>query len=112
MDNLIDVGIPVGGFFLLMGFLAKVIAGVVIRWRISGRDLSAEQMEVILRRRSSPGELMKWGLLALTTGAGFVVVQFLPPVMRDGPMAVGLLLIAGGIGLFLYAGMIQARSGD
>ena len=111
MDDILTVLIAVGGFFIVLGFTADSIAQAAIRRKAADKDLSAEQIEGLLKRRVDPDAVLKWALLITAVGLGFILVQFLPAGMREEPIVVGLVLVFAGGALFLYRAMIRRGSG-
>lgn len=111
MDDVLTVLIAVGGFFVVIGFVADSISRAAIRRKIADKDLAPDQIEPLLRRRVDPDSVLKWGLLAVFVGVAFVVIQFLPPDLRDEPIVVGLVLLFAGGALFLYRSLIR-RGGE
>lgn len=110
MEEILQVLIAVGGFFIVVGFMADAIARAAIRRKLADRDLSVEQMEAILKRRTDPDSVLKWALLSAMVGLGFILLQFLPEHLQGEPFTVGLVLVFASGGLFLYRGMIRKRS--
>jgi len=110
MDEVLQVLIAVGGFFIVIGFTADAIAGAAIRRTIAKQELSTEQIEALLKRRVDPDSILKWALLTVAVGLGFLLLQLLPEDLQNQPFVVGLVLIFAGGALFLYRSMIQRRS--
>ena len=110
MDEVLQVFIAVGGFFVVIGFMADSIARAAIRRKLADKELTPEQMETILKRRADPDSILKWALLTGVVGLGFLLLQFLPDTLRDEPFAAGLVLVFASGALFLYRAMIQRRS--
>lgn len=112
MDDVLTVLIVVGGLFVLIGFTADAVAQAAVRRRIAGKDLTTDQIEALLRRRTDPESVLKWALLTTTVGLAFLLVHFLPPDVRDQPLVVGLVLIFAGGALFFYRAIARRRSGE
>ncbi len=110
MDEVLQVLIAVGGFFVVIGFLADSIARAAIRRKLADKDLTPEQMEIILKRRADPDNILKWALLTGAIGLGFLILQLLPETLQDEPFVVGLVLVFASGALFLYRAMIRKRS--
>lgn len=112
MDEALSVFVVVGGLWVLIGFTADAIARAVIRRKLADKDLSAEQMEALLRRRVDPDNVLKWALLTTAIGAGFVVLEFLPEGWSSESFSIGLVLIFAGGALFLYRAAVKRNYGE
>jgi len=110
MEDVLQVLIAVGGLFLVIGFTADSIARAAVRRKVADKELSTEQIEAVLKRRTDPDDVLKWALLATAVGLGFVLLQFLPEDLRDDPIVVGLVLLFAGGALFLYRSMIRKQT--
>ncbi len=110
MEDILTVLIVVGGLFIVVGFVADSISRAAVRRKIAARDLSADQIEALLRRRVDPDSILKWGLLAVSIGLALVLIQLLSPDLRDEPIAIGLVLIFAGGALFLYRSIVRRRA--
>ena len=112
VDDVLTVLIVIGGLFVVIGFTADSISRAMIRRKIADKELSVDQTEALLKRRVDPDSVLKWGLITVSIGLALVVVQFLPPDVRDDPIVIGLILIFAGSALFLYRSIIRRRGGD
>lgn len=110
MEDILTVLIVVGGLFIVVGFVADSISRAAVRRKIAARDLSADQIEALLRRRVDPDSILKWGLLAVSIGLALVLIQLLSPDLRDEPIVIGLVLIFAGGALFLYRSIVRRRT--
>jgi hypothetical protein len=52
------------------------------------------------------GGALKWGIVAVATGAALVLIQMLP-YERDEPIILGIILLFVGIGLLVYYSMAR-----
>lgn len=112
MEDVLQTLIAVGGFFIIIGFVADSVARAAVRWKISNKDMTPEQIEALLKRRVDPDSVLKWALLTTAVGFGFVLIQFVPSDVQNEPFVAGLVLIFAGGALFLYRAMIKGRAGD
>lgn len=104
---MIDEMIPIV-LFISLAFVIVTVARISSDWltrrQIIRSGVSAEQAQSILATAAKdpdrPGAL-KWGLVSVGVGAALIVLQFLPYRTED-PIALGMVLLAGGAGLLAY----------
>jgi hypothetical protein len=87
--------------------IARTIADTLIRRRLidAGNAGDISRMLAASAEDRVSGAL-KWGIVAVATGAALVLIQMLP-YERDEPIVLGILLLFVGIGLLVYHAMAR-----
>lgn len=111
-DTLVPIALFVMIAAIILG-LARIISDGRTRRRLIDHGGSADVAHVLAQlaahERAHPAALM-WGLVAITAGAAFVVLQFLP-FDEDDPIMAGVVLLFVGAGLLLYHRLTSGGSG-
>jgi hypothetical protein len=100
-DYLVAVVLFISIAVMVLG-IARIIADTLIRRRL----IAAGNAGDISRMLAASAEdrvsgALKWGIVAVATGAALVLIQMLP-YERDEPIMLGILLLFVGIGLLVY----------
>jgi hypothetical protein len=94
--------------------LARIISDGRTRRRLiehgGSSDVARVLAELAAHERARPAALM-WGIVAITAGAAFVVLQFLP-FDEDDPIMAGVVLLFVGAGLLVYHRLTAGASGS
>jgi hypothetical protein len=102
MDDILSLLVPMVGFVCLVAIVHAVVDG-----RLRRRMLETHSSEELVRalaetnRRDRETGALKWGLVLVASGIGFVFIDVFRLGSED-PAAYGLLLACSGIGLLVY----------
>ncbi len=105
-DYLVAVVLFISIAVMMLG-IARTIADTLIRRRL----IDAGNAGDISRLLAAPAEdrvsgALKWGIVAVATGAALVLIQVLP-YDRDEPIVLGIVLLFVGVGLLVYHTMAR-----
>ena len=82
--------------------LARTIADTLIRRRLINAGNAGDISRMLAASAEDRvGGALKWGIVAVATGAALVLIQMLP-YERDEPIVLGIALLFVGIGLLVY----------
>ena len=100
-DYLVAVVLFISIALMVLG-IARTIADTLIRRRLidAGNAGDISRMLAATAEDRVSGAL-KWGIVAVATGAALVLIQVLP-YDRDEPIVLGIVLLFVGIGLLVY----------
>ncbi len=87
-------------FFSLV-VIIRTISDNKVKHRLIERGEFTEQAAHTLANMSSSVSSLKWGLILVAIGFGFLLINMFPR-MFDDEAALGLLLIAAGVALFAH----------
>ena len=103
LDDLVPLVVPLALFWAITA-LARTIAETRTRRRLietnASPDLAAAVMTAT-RGDIALHDSLKWGLVIGALGVALIVVQFLP-YQSDEPIALGVVLVFGAVGLLGY----------
>lgn len=112
-----DTLVPIAFFLTIVAVvlgLARIISEGRTRRRLiehgGSSDVAGVLADLAAYDRAHPPALM-WGIVTVTAGAAFVVLQFLP-FEEDDPIMAGVVLLFVGAGLLLYHRLTSARRRD
>lgn len=110
MDDILSLLIPMVGFVCLVAIVHAVVDGRVRR-RMVETHASEELVRALAEteRHDRRNGALKWGLVLVASGAGFVLISVFRLGSED-PAAYGLLLGCAGVGLLVY--QLVQRRGD
>jgi len=100
--NLTGILITAIIFFSVIAFL-KILVDAKIRHKLIDKGMVDENIKYLYPERSElnvPASL-KWGMVLVGIGLGFVIGQLVPSHMSD-EVTVGSMFILAGLGLILY----------
>jgi hypothetical protein len=108
MDDILSLLIPMVGFVCLVATVHVVVDGRVRR-RLVETHANEELVRALAEseRHARRSGALKWGLVLVASGFGFVVIHLLRLGSED-PAAYGLLLASAGAGLLAYH-LLQRR---
>ncbi len=91
------------GFFLMIGFVTRILSDNRVRRELLQTNADAATIEnLFLRSRSeNPENSMKWGIVTVSIGISLVLIELMR-LSADQPMAYGLVFIFGGGGLLVF----------
>ncbi len=101
--------VAVGGFYLALVLVIREIATTLTLRKIVDKGTTVDQIKELLRRRTDPGATRKWALVTLAVGVGFVLLQWLPPQLQQGPAAIGVILVLAAGGLWVGSRLEAAK---
>ncbi len=101
--------VAIGGFYLVVVLVIREIGTTLTLRKIVEKGTTAEQIKALLRQRTDPGATLKWAIVTIAVGLGFVLLQWLPPQLQQGPAAVGVILLLAGGALWLGSRFERAR---
>ncbi len=88
---------------IVLGFIVKTFAEYRLQKLIIDRKMVDENLVHLFRKPAPLNGLssVKWGMVMIGIGLGFLAKQFWPREFYDEGLA-GLILLLGGIGFILY----------
>lgn len=90
-------------FFILIAIFILALYNYRLKKRIiDAGPIDDISLKFLVQLSGSGNEAMKWGLLLLSAGIGFVVMQFVPYSAEDSPVPYGIEMIFVAIGFLLY----------
>lgn len=95
---------PVLIIFPTLAIMLKWYLDYLTRRRLIDKGLVDEKIKYLYfdtTERYAPTSL-KWGLVSLFIGAGLLIIKTLPYRFQEGEAILGVMLVAGGLGLLLY----------
>ena len=101
--------IVLGGMYALLAFVVQAFSLGYTRRRLGEAGLSAEQLGALMSGSADADASLKWGLVTTAVGVAVVVIQFFPPEQRQGPLALGLPFLLGGLSLLLHYRLARRR---
>ncbi len=92
--------IIVPGFFILIGFITKLISDNRVRRELIKSNADTATIEnLFLRARSeNPDGSLKWGVVSVAIGIAMILIEFID-LAGDQPMTYGIVFIFGGAAL-------------
>jgi uncharacterized protein DUF6249 len=111
MDDILSLLIPIVGFLCLVAIVRAVVDSR-LRRRLAETHASEELVRALAEteREDRRTGALKWGLVLIASGAGFVVIDVLRLGSED-PAAYGLLLCSAGMGLLAFHLLQHRRAG-
>ena len=108
MDDILSLLIPMVGFACLVAIVHIVVAARVRR-RLVETHASEELVRALAEseRHTRRSSALKWGLVLVATGLGFVLIELFALGSAD-PAAYGVLLVSTGTALLVYH-LLQRR---
>jgi hypothetical protein len=105
--NTVDALVMIAGLLTLLA-LVKIITDHITTRRLMGAHLSDTALRELLlwTKELSRQSALKWGLVGVVVGAALIVIDLLP-VEAGSASGFGIVIIAGGIGLLAYHGIVQ-----
>lgn len=105
-ENLVAIVLFVSIAVILLG-IARIIADARIRRRLIDAGNAGDISRMLAASAEDRvGGALKWGIVAVATGAALVLIQMLP-YERDEPIVLGIVLLFVGIGLLVYYAMAR-----
>jgi peptidoglycan/LPS O-acetylase OafA/YrhL len=90
-------------FFILIAIFILALYNHRLKKRIiDAGPLDETGLKFLAQLSGSGNEAVKWGLLLLSAGIGFVVMEFVPYSAEDSPVPYGVEMIFVAIGFLLY----------
>ncbi|MDR6940982.1 hypothetical protein [Mucilaginibacter pocheonensis] len=95
-------------FIILIVFLILIAVFILAlyNYRLKKRIINSGPLDEnslkFLAQLSSGNDAVKWGLILLTAGIGFVVMEFIPYSAEDSPVPYGVEMIFVAAGFLLY----------
>jgi len=90
-------------FFVLIAIFILALYNYRLKKRIiDAGPLDETSLKFLALLSGARNEAMKWGLLLLSAGIGFVVMEFIPYSADDSPVPYGIEMIFIAIGFLLY----------
>lgn len=108
MDNISDVLIVIaifGSIGTVMFQITKTLTNYYLRKKMVEKGLIGDDAVKILTSEQSKinnYSNLKWGLIILTSGIGFVIIDQLNANMNDGTLPFGIFAICVSIGFLAY----------
>ncbi|GAB3946456.1 hypothetical protein GCM10028805_17010 [Spirosoma harenae] len=94
------------GIYLTM----RPLTTYLLRRRLIELGLWNEQTHNQLDQEAqSPTESLKWGLILLFTGIGFIIVHFLP-ISADSSLSYGVVMVSAAIGFLIYYRIVSGKN--
>ena len=103
LNDLVPLVVPLA-FFWVISAVARTIAETRTRRRLIETNASPEFAAAVMTEARGDTALydsLKWGLVIGAIGLALIVVQFLP-YQPDDPIALGVVLVFGAVGLLAY----------
>ncbi len=105
------VPIVVGIIFFSVVSIFRIITDYQLRRKmIQMGHVDREAIAILGKQRNSRMESLKWGLIILFAGIGFIILSF-PGIDLDSPLPFGIMAVSIAIGFLAYFG-ISKRMGD
>lgn len=90
-------------FFILIAIFILALYNYKLKKRIiDAGPLDETGLKFLAQLSGSGNEAVKWGLLLLFAGIGFVVLEFVPFSAEDSPLPYGIEMIFIAAGFLLY----------
>ena len=90
-------------FFVLIAIFILALYNYRLKKRIlDAGPLDETGLKFLAQLSDSGSDAMKWALLLLSSGTGFVVMQFVPYSAEDSSVPYGIEMIFIAIGFLLY----------
>ncbi|WKN42368.1 DUF6249 domain-containing protein [Tunicatimonas pelagia] len=100
-DGLVGA-IIVGTMFFGIVSIIKVITDYQLRRKmIQLGHVDRESIAILRKQRNNRMESLKWGLIILFAGIGFMIISF-PGIDLDSPLPFGIMAVSIAIGFLSY----------
>jgi hypothetical protein len=96
-------------FFILIAIFILALYNYRLKKRIINAGPLDENSVKFLAQLGSGNEALKWGLILLCAGAGFIVMEFIPYSAEDSPVPYGVEMIFISAGFLLYYLLLRRR---
>ncbi|AOM80170.1 hypothetical protein [Pedobacter steynii] len=94
-------------FFIIIGIFIITL----YKYRLKRRIIDSGPLDEIglkfLKQLSGVNELLKWGIILMSAGIGFVVLEFIPYHAEESPLPYGVEMIFIAGGFLVYHLMIR-----
>ena len=113
MDNIAEVLIPIsifGTLGLVIFHITKTLTNYYLRKKIVEKGLNGDEAVKILASEQSKinnYSNLKWGLIILSSGIGFVIIDQLKATMTNSTLPFGIFAICISIGFLAYYFIMQ-----
>lgn len=102
MDSNLAPVIGMSVFFGAIVLLVKIISDNRLRQKLVDKGLVDENIKYLFARaEGSRSSSLKWGIFLVAIGTGLMLIRLAPRTFYD-ESAFGLLMILGGIALFVH----------
>ena len=102
INEFVMVPIVVGIVFFSVVSVFRIIFDYQLRRKmIQMGHVDQNSVAILSRKRSSRLESLKWGLIILFAGIGFVIIS-IPSIEIDSPLPFGIMSICIAIGFLAY----------
>ena len=100
-------------FFIIIAIFILALYNYRLKKRIiDAGPLDETSLKFLAQLSGSGNEAMKWGLLLLSAGIGFVVLQFIPYSADDSPVPYGIEMVFVAIGFLLYYFFLKGQKNN
>ncbi|GGB21499.1 MULTISPECIES: DUF6249 domain-containing protein [Mucilaginibacter] len=96
-------------FFILIAIFILALYNYMLKKRIIKSGPLDENSVKFLAQLNSGNEALKWGLILLCAGIGFIVMQFIPYSAEDSPVPYGVEMIFISAGFLIYYLLLRRR---
>ncbi|GAA4800899.1 hypothetical protein GCM10023231_32100 [Olivibacter ginsenosidimutans] len=113
MFDLAGILVPIG-FFATVFLLVRIIFDFILKNRlINSGQIGAESLKLLNHVSDSKLASLKWGLLLFFSGAGLIVLDFIPEAtLRNSPLPFGVELVFIAVGFLLYYVIIRNQKSN
>jgi len=102
INEFVMVPIVVGIIFFSVVSVFRIIFDYQLRRKmIQMGHVDENSVAILSRKRNSRLESLKWGLIILFAGIGFVIIS-IPSIEIDSPLPFGIMSICIAVGFLLY----------
>ncbi|MGB3588071.1 MAG: hypothetical protein WBA23_16095 [Tunicatimonas sp.] len=111
-NEFIMVPIVVGIVFFSVVSVFRIITDYQLRRKmIQMGHVDREAIAILGRQRNSRMESLKWGLIILFAGIGFIILSF-PGIDLESPLPFGIMAVSIAFGFLAYFGISKRMAED
>lgn len=104
-NEFIMVPVVVGIIFFSLVSIFRIITDYQLRRKmIQMGHVDRESVAILQKQRSSRMDSLKWGLIILFTGIGFIILSF-PGIDLESPLPFGIMGVSIAVGFLTYFGI-------
>jgi hypothetical protein len=90
-------------------YFTRTVTDYILKKKMIEKGYVNEETQAIFKEHQaniSKYPSLKWGLIALFVGLGFIIMEYIP-VRPDSPLPYGLFAVSVSIGFLLYFFIVQ-----
>jgi len=98
-------------FFILIAIFILALNNYRLKKRIiDAGKLDEVSLKFLAQLSGFGNEALKWGIILLTAGIGFIVLEFIPYSAEDSPLPYGVETVFIAIGFLIYYLLIKNKN--